>query len=116
MITPGNIPFKKAINQITRKTSESKAFPRFKLLLAEDIRSFRDKGLAVDEKEVERILIECLEVYREKGFEPGEVQYFKRLYNAQPGCGPRKKSGKSKKIICMPVYGSKMVKAVSQSG
>jgi hypothetical protein len=93
MKTATAVPFKKAINRITRKTSEAKALPRFKLLLAEDIRqrSFRDRWRGVNEREVERILQENLEYHREKGFDPREVKYFEDLYSSQPRCGPRKK-------------------------
>ncbi len=87
------VPFKKAINQITGKTSEAKALPRFRALLAEDIRQkvFRNKFREIDEQEVERILQEVLECYRKEGFTPGEIESFRARYISQPGCGPRKK-------------------------
>ena len=88
-----SVPFKKAINDITGKSSEGKALPRFRSLLAKDIRkrSFRDRWRLVDEGEVQRILRENLEHYREKGFTPGEVESFRALYLSQPRCRPRKK-------------------------
>jgi len=90
-MTP-NILFKKAINEITRKTSEAKALPAFKMLLAAEIRrTWRAKFLAFDESDVERTLQENIEYYREKGLEEAEVKKFKRLYAELPWRGPRKK-------------------------
>ncbi len=89
----GNIPFKKGINDITGKDSEGKALPRFRPLLTEDIRQkvFRNKFRKIDEQEVQRLLQEVLECYREKGFTPGEIESFRVRYISQRGCGPRKK-------------------------
>jgi uncharacterized pyridoxal phosphate-containing UPF0001 family protein len=91
-----NIAFKKAINQITRKTSEEKALPAFKAVLANEIRrTFRAKCRAFTEEDVDRIVQENLECHREKGFDPGEVEKFKAAYSAMPRRGARKKFPKN---------------------
>jgi len=97
-IAPGNVPFKKALNEITGKTSEGKALPRFRLLLTKEVRqTLRAKHRAFDQADVDRIVQENLEYYRKNGFEPREVETFKRLHDAQPGWGPRKKAAKVQK-------------------
>lgn len=87
---PGNIAFKKAINQITRKTSEGKALPAFKGFLRELIRRrFKAKGFAFNEADVERELQEILENRREEGVAPGEIEKFKRAYAESSRRRPR---------------------------
>jgi hypothetical protein len=90
------IAFKKAINQITRKTSEEKALPAFKAVLANEIRrTLRAKCRAFTEEDVDRIVQENLEYHREKGFDPGEVEKFKTAYSAMPRRSARKKFPKN---------------------
>jgi hypothetical protein len=85
-----NISFKKAINQITRKTSEEKALPAFKVVLAKEIcRIWRAKCRKFDQADVERVVQENLEYHRKKGFEPGEVEHLKERYAALPRRGRR---------------------------
>jgi hypothetical protein len=110
-IAPGNIPFKKALNQITGKDSEGKALPRFRALLTKEVRqTLRARGRAFDQATVDPIVQDNLEYHRKNGFELGEVEKFKRLYHAQPRCGPRKES----KFSSLTVFKRpKLVKAAS---
>lgn len=82
-MTTDNIPFKKAINQITRKDHEGRALPRFKELLRREIRlTLRSKNRDASTANIERILQENIECHREHGFTRGEIEKFSRLYSS----------------------------------
>jgi hypothetical protein len=81
----GNVAFPKALNEITRKKSEAKALPAFKILLEREIRKVQeDRGRAPSEERVSKILQDCLDSWREKGFHPEEVVGYKIKYEALP--------------------------------
>jgi len=94
-IPAGNVRFKKGLNQITGKTSEAKALPAFKAMLAEEIRRiYRAKCRVLTDEDLNRIIQENLESYRANDFEPGEVEKFQRCYRAMPRRGLRKNISK----------------------
>lgn len=81
-----NVPFKRALLQITRKTSEVKALPAFKSM-------FRLTYKPADPlTDVEKVLADCLEVWRQHGFTADEVEGLRQSYANSPRRGPRKKS------------------------
>ena len=88
-----NIPFRKAINRITRKTSEAKALPAFKKFIARDVKNvFRAQHFAPDADAEEKAVLNYIAKMRREGFAPESVEGLAKQYAALPRQAPRKKS------------------------
>jgi hypothetical protein len=92
------LKFKKAITVVTHKIGRSttEAMKPFKDVVREGIRRTRQAaGRTTSPETIERILQECLDVWREKGMEFREVLRLARLYDSLPRRKQRKKRKES---------------------
>lgn len=88
----GKVPFRKAINFITRKTSEAKALPAFKRYFMRRVDEMRKlESLTPDPERMAAIWKENIELWRANGMAEESMHRYHDEYAAQARCGKRPK-------------------------